>query len=103
LADNYQASQQGIANTAGELGRQATSVQQANAPAPESAFEKLKRAATLPDVRAYAERMQLAADKAVSDVVNLIVAFLLQTLVFPLLLLWLLLRLANMALRLATD
>jgi hypothetical protein len=98
LADNYQASQQGIANTAHELGRQAASAQQTAAPANESMLEKLKHAATPPDVRAYTERMQQAADKAVSDVVHLIVTFLLQTLVFPLLLMWLLLRLAKLAL-----
>ncbi|MBT9492102.1 MAG: hypothetical protein IV107_07070 [Paucibacter sp.] len=97
LADDYRASQQGIANTAGELGRQAASAAQAGAPANESTLDRLKRAATLPDLRAYAERMQQAADKAVSDLVRLIVSFLMQTLVFPLLLMWLMLRLARLA------
>ncbi len=97
LADDYRASQQGIANTAGELGRQAASAQQAATPANESTLDRLKRAATLPDLRAYAERMQQAADRAVSDLIRLIVSFLMQTLVFPLLLMWLMLRLANLA------
>lgn len=97
LVDDYQAGQQGIANTASELGRQAASAQQAAAPANESMLDKLKRNATLPDLRAYAERMQLAADRAVADLVRLIVSFLMQTLVFPLLLMWLMLRLASLA------
>jgi hypothetical protein len=103
LAEDYRASQQGIANTAGELGRQAASASQAAAPPNESALDRLKRAATLPDLRAYAERMQLAADKAVSDLVRLLVSFLMQTLVFPLLLMGLLLSLAKQALLVAAN
>jgi hypothetical protein len=103
LANDYRASQQGIANTASELGRQAASAQQAAAPANESTLDRLKRAATLPDLRAYAERMQQAADRAVADLVRLIVSFLMQTLVFPLLLMWLMLQLTRLALKSAAG
>jgi hypothetical protein len=98
LASDYDASQQRIAGTAKELGSQAASAQLAATPSKESMLDKLKHAATLPDVRGYAEGMQKMADKAVSDVVQLIVTFLLQTLVFPLMLMWILLRLTRLAL-----
>ena len=101
LAEDYQSSQQGITNTAGELGRQAAAANPSGAAAAqESTLDRLKRAATLPDVRAYADRMQEAANRAVSDLIRLIVSFLMQTLVFPLLLMWLMLRLAKSALSL---
>ncbi|MCV2358500.1 hypothetical protein LNV08_05875 [Paucibacter sp. TC2R-5] len=104
LAEDYRSSQQGITNTASELGRQAASASQAGASAAhESTLDRLKHAATLPDVRAYAERMQLAADRAVSDLIRLIVSFLMQTLVFPLLLMWLMLSMAKQALLAAAN
>ncbi len=104
LAEDYRTSQQGISNTASELGRQAAAASQTGATAAqESTLDRIKRAASLPDVRAYAERMQQAADRAVSDLIRLIVSFLMQTLVFPLLLMWLILRLASWGLTAKTG
>jgi len=90
LKDEYQSSQQALDLSAGSLQGQTTPAElQASKAQDRSMLDKLKQAATLPDVRAFVERIKQTAEQAVQHLIQLIVVFLLQTLVVPLLLLWL--------------
>lgn len=90
LKDDYRSSQQGLTLSAEHLqGQTAATELQASKAQDRSMLDKLKQAATLPDVRALVERIKQSADQAVQHLIQLIVVFLLQTLVVPLLLLWL--------------
>nr|WP_295083137.1 hypothetical protein [uncultured Roseateles sp.] len=90
LKDDYQSSQQGLELSAGALQGQGRAAElQAGTGQERSMLDKLKQAATLPDVRAFVERIKQTAEQAVQHLIQLIVVFLLQTLLVPLLLLWL--------------
>ncbi len=87
LAADYEASQQAIALSSSQLAT-------LNPPVPSSAegsgiLDRMKD--LLPkgmDVKARFERLKDAAEQATTHVVNIMVIFLLQTLIIPLLLLW---------------
>ncbi|WP_197418265.1 hypothetical protein [Paucibacter sp. KCTC 42545] len=90
LKDDYQASQQGLALSAGDMHGLVTDArQQASAAAPPSLADRFNQAIKLPDIGAFAEQIKQSAEQAINHLIQLIVVFLLQTLVVPLLLLWL--------------
>jgi hypothetical protein len=94
LQDDYQAAEKTLAASISELG--GLSGPDAKAAAPESLLDRMRRLATPGiDVGARFEALKAAANRIVEHVVRLIVVFLLQTLVLPLLLGWAFLRLAR--------
>ncbi len=92
LATDYQASQQGIDSTSTQAAKLA--------PPPvaqsQGMLDRMKGwLAENADVRARFEELKQAAEQATEHIIRLIVVFLLQTLVIPLLLLWALYALAR--------
>jgi hypothetical protein len=92
LASDYQASQQGIDSTSTQAAKLA--------PPPvaqsQGMLDRMKSwLADNADVRARFEELKQAAEQATEHIIRLIVVFLLQTLVIPLLLLWALYALAR--------
>ncbi|HRO58852.1 MAG TPA: hypothetical protein PK177_06745 [Burkholderiaceae bacterium] len=94
LASDYQTSQQAIEATSGEASESPPAVQ---APAPDrNLFERLKEwMAESGNVGARVDDLQKAAEQATEHIVRLMVIFILQTLVIPLLLLWAMYMLAR--------
>lgn len=98
LAADYQESEQVLKVAQGEAGQSITS---ATGNDDKTGFwERFRSAAsdTLGDARARIEGMKLAAEKAIDRIVKLIVIFTLETLLMPILLIWLLRRLGQEAL-----
>ncbi|MEO5734513.1 MAG: hypothetical protein ABIN96_08755 [Rubrivivax sp.] len=104
LQDDYRSSQRGVQSVAGEiatLGPPATPAAGAEASKIEGTTERLKRWAVNLDVRKYVSEVGASVERAVSHVIRLIVVFLLQTLVLPVALLWLIWQCARLALQAA--
>ncbi len=95
MARDYAAAQQAIAG-AGEAAQQALPNADSAAREDDGLLERLKRLAPkLPDLGAVYERIKATAQQAVGDLVRLLAVFLLQTVVVPIGLLWLLWRLVR--------
>jgi hypothetical protein len=91
LADEYAAHQATIESSAGEFARLSSPVPEAKAD--ESWLDRLKGLGSLrEEVARRVEELKELAGRTVEHIVKLIVVFLLQTLVLPLLMLWLLLK-----------
>jgi hypothetical protein len=93
MSGDYQQAQQSLAVTtmsAGEAGN-------ATAPADENLWARLQRWGKSANPSLHVDALNAKADAAVEHIVRLIVVFTLQTVVLPLLLGWLLLRLARAA------
>ena len=85
MAADYTTSQQGIESVSGQIDSLAPAAGEA------SLIEKFKAWSTQPpDLQARYGRIKQAAEQATERIVKLMVVFLLQTLVFPVALLWLL-------------
>jgi len=102
LSEDYRAGQATIELSSREIasvGAPGTPVTPEPAPAPGGLGEKLQNwwdsAASKVDVSKRLEELKEAAGRAIDDIVRLIVVFLLQTVVLPLLLLWGLMRLGR--------
>ena len=94
LQDDYQAAEKTLEASTSELG--GLSGRDAKASAPESLMDRMRRLATPGiDVGARFEALKAVVNRTVEHVVRLIVVFLLQTLVLPLLLGWAFWRLAR--------
>jgi hypothetical protein len=92
LASDYQASQQGIDSTS----TQAAKLAPPQAAQSQGMLDRMKGwLAENADVKARFEDLKQAAEQATEHIIRLIVVFLLQTLVIPLLLLWALYALAR--------
>ncbi len=88
MAQDYQASQQVIDTASGRLG---TLNAESSAAANQNMLDTIKNWwSKNADLKAQFDRLRQAAEQSVEHVIRLMVIFLLQTLVFPLLLLWLL-------------
>lgn len=100
LASDYQTSQQIMGSASGHAATLDPSGKPAAAPpADPSLFDSLKSwTAKSTDIKLNFERMKLAVEQATEHVIRLIVIFLLQTLLIPLLLAWILYALARRAL-----
>lgn len=93
LEEQYQSSTQTIERTAEEIGRiNANTERSAQSLDGESLLDKAKRlyesTTSSLDVNRYIERYKAAASDASEHAINLIVIFVLQTIIFPLLMLW---------------
>ena len=85
LESDYRASQQGIESVSGQIDTLAPAAGDA------SLLEKFKAwSAQQPDLQARYGRIKQAAEQATERIIKLMVVFLLQTLVFPVFLLWVL-------------
>lgn len=90
LEKDYKTSLAAIDSVTGTV-KQLTPYQGAKNQKKQGWFEKLKdRATSTVDPRPYFERLKQGADQAAEDVVRIIVVFLLQTLLVPIFLLWIL-------------
>jgi len=95
LQDDYAAGQAGIEKTTGQL--DGISQHSAAPPEDESAGDKIRRWwSNGADFKQRYADLKDAAGNAIEHIIKLIVVFLLQTLVLPLLLLWLLIRLSGL-------
>ncbi len=104
LQDDYVNSQRGVQSVAGEiatLGPPATAAAGSEAAKAEGTADRLKRWAANLDVRRYVAEVGASVEQAVSHVIRLIVVFLLQMLVLPVVLLWLLWQCAKFGLQVA--
>jgi hypothetical protein len=101
LADNYQQASQGLEQTENTI-RQNTPEDQANQEEL-SALEKTKKwfsdAADQLDIKKQIAAYQAAAEKASQSVIQLITIFVVQNILFPLLFIWILIRLGKSILR----
>jgi hypothetical protein len=101
LQDDYATSQAGIEKTTGHLNGISEST--AAAQPDENVSDRIKRWwSNGTDVKQRYADLKEAAGLAIEHIIKLIVVFLLQTLVLPLLLLWLLIRLSGLVGSLAT-
>lgn len=88
MHDDYQASQQGIESVSGQIDKLDAPV--ATAPEP-GLLERFKGWAAQPtDLKTRYENLKHAAEQATERIIKLMVIFLLQTLVFPVAVLWIL-------------
>lgn len=95
LQNDYTAGQAGIEQSSGQLA--GISERAADAPGDESVSDKMKRWwSSGIDIKKRFAELKETAGHAIEHIIKLIVVFLLQTLVLPLLLLWLLIRLASL-------
>ena len=95
LADDYRAGQARIEASTGELSTLAAPP--APAKAPDGFLDRLRDLVPTPgDVARRFEALTEAAGRAIEHIVKLMVVFLLQTLVLPLLLIWLLARVGRL-------
>ncbi|HMN20847.1 MAG TPA: hypothetical protein PKA16_05585 [Ottowia sp.] len=95
MARDYAAAQTALTN-AGEVVKQELPQAENAARADEGVLERLKRLAPrLPDLGAVYARIKATVSQAVGDLVRLLAVFLLQTVVVPIGLLWLLWRLVR--------
>jgi hypothetical protein len=104
LADQYQTSTAHIEKTAEEIGHINRRTESAvSGLAYETLLDRAKRyyenAASQMDVQGHIERYKAAAADASEHAINLIVIFVLQTMLFPLLYLWLIVRLFRRLMR----
>ena len=99
LSSDYAAAQRAIDGSARQIDQAGSPAPAARAPADEGHVERLKRwwstAVDKPDVGKRLEELRQIASGAADHIVRLIVVFLLQTLLLPLLLLWSLLGLGR--------
>ena len=94
LAEDYAAGQASIEMSTGQVAR--LSALSTEPPADEGVADKMKRWWSQgTDVRKRFEELKEAAGRTIEHIIKLIVVFVLQTLVLPLLLLWLLLKLGG--------
>ena len=94
LEDDYVAGQASIELSTGQVSR--LSALSTEPPADESVGDRMKRWWTQgTDVRKKFEELKEVAGRTIEHIIKLIVVFVLQTLVLPLLLLWLLLKLGS--------
>ncbi|MFY7864658.1 hypothetical protein [Roseateles sp.] len=97
---SYQSSQQEIHLAAESIQHQSDAArQQPDSPKPFSLIDRVKNAVTPPDFSAKLEKWKQKADGLLDHLVQLMVVFLLQTLLMPLFLLWLMLAGARWFLR----
>lgn len=94
LADDYAAGQSSIELSTGQVAR--LSALSSEPPADEGVTDRMKRWWSQgTDVKKRFEELKEAAGRTIEHIIKLIVVFVLQTLVLPLLLLWLLLKLGG--------
>jgi hypothetical protein len=97
MAAEYQSNQQAISLASGQLSKLTPPVATASKDA--GFMKKLQdwwaKKASEVDVKSRFDQLKLAAENATQHIVNLIVIFLLQTLVIPLLILWILYSIAR--------
>ncbi len=94
LADDYEAAQAGIEESAGALPMVAG--REPEAPADETLVDRLKRWSRGASVGESIDKLKQSVENTVERIVRVIVVFVLQTLLVPLLLLWLLIRAGRM-------
>lgn len=98
LATGYTANQQAIGKASGQVSELKPAVQTSPVPAKvnSSWWDNVKemsgtlasKTSAAVDVKAHAKSLQQSAEKWIEHIINLIVIFLLQTLIIPLLLIW---------------
>jgi len=94
LAADYAVSQDSISSTSGKVGKLNPSISEA--PDSQGLLEKMKGwLSKNADVKVHFANLKAAAEQATEHIVKLIVIFVLQTLVIPLLLVWVLYSLAR--------